>query len=141
MLKRPVRTYAEALLKEAASFWVVNFYFGAWGVLFAFISMYWQDWAAIHSRAIFNGFDALVWLLIIAQACGGLVISVCLKFHSNTSKNFAQSFASLVICAVSHHSFGEKMGPLFLFGGAVIFFANALYRDMIFPLRASAGYL
>lgn len=45
--------------------------------------MLWQDGATVAQDGFFVGYNALVWLTILLQALGGLVVSVCIAYADN----------------------------------------------------------
>ena len=143
-------TYSEALLKGKTttaaaepyssppkplpSLWLTNLRLSTWGTAVGFAAVWLQDrrtiWGTPLSQGggFLRGYTPGVWLLVCAQSAGGLVLSACLRYHSNVSKNFAQGISSLAIFLVSCTALSEPSSPLFVVGAALVVFANVLYR-------------
>jgi UDP-sugar transporter A1/2/3 len=133
-------TYSEAVLKGRASqhpppsLWLANLRLSAWGSAAGLLAVWVQDrqaaWAPLHGSGggFLRGYTRRVWLLVGVQSAGGLVVSACLRYHSNVSKNFAQGISSLLIFFVSCTALGEPASPLFVVGAVLVVVANVLYR-------------
>lgn len=58
----------------------INVYFN---VIYHFLQKRFTD-------GMFRGFDVLVWILILMNSAGGLLISVVIKYADNIAKTYAQ---------------------------------------------------
>ena len=81
-----------------------------------------------------RGFDSLVWLVVVIQAGGGLLIAVVVRYADNIMKAFATSIAIIFSAAISFILFALVPRALFVAGTALVLSAVTLYS--LFPKRA-----
>ena len=94
--------YFEKVLKEprgerSASVWVRNVqlsFYSLWPALF--IGVLFKDGEHIGKTGFFTGYNWVVWLAILLQACGGLLVGFVINYSNNITKDFATSIAIIV---------------------------------------------
>ena len=65
-----------------------------------FLGVLWQDGAEIAEHGFFVGYTPLVWMTILLQAIGGIIVAVCIAYADNVAKNFAASLSIIMSCAI-----------------------------------------
>lgn len=92
-------TYFEKVLKSSpnVSVWMQNVRLALLSIPIALITMQFKDGNVIREHGIFFAYDELVWIIVIGNALGGLLIAVCIRYTDNILKGLSQSVA--VICA------------------------------------------
>ncbi|KAK4464034.1 hypothetical protein QBC42DRAFT_337160 [Cladorrhinum samala] len=92
--------YFEKLIKDSrgsVSLWTRNVQLSFFSLFPAFlVGVCWQDGVAIHRDGFFAGYTLAVWLTILLQAVGGLIVAVCITYADNVTKNFAASLSIVV---------------------------------------------
>ena len=94
--------YFEKVLKEprgerSATVWVRNVqlsFYSLWPALF--IGVLFKDGEHIGKTGFFTGYNWVVWLAILLQACGGLLVGFVINYSNNITKDFATSIAIIV---------------------------------------------
>jgi UDP-sugar transporter A1/2/3 len=109
--------YFEKILKNSkTSIWVRNIQLGLFGTLFSLLTAYGSDWEGIKVKGFFFGYNYLVWINILVQSAGGLLVAVVIKYADNILKGFATSVAIIVSCIASVYLFNTDVNYLFTFG-------------------------
>lgn len=97
--------YCEKILKDSSStvsLWVRNVQLSFYSLFPAlFIGVMFRDGADISKNGFFAGYDWIVWLVILIQAFGGLVVSAVFSFADNITKNFATSISIILSFLIS----------------------------------------
>jgi len=105
--------YFEKLVKDSlasVSLWTRNVQLSFFSLFPAlFIGVLWQDGAAISQNGFFAGYKPIVWITIILQALGGLIVAACIAYAGNVAKNFAASFSIVVSYAATGLLFRTPM--------------------------------
>ncbi|GJN91315.1 hypothetical protein Rhopal_004335-T1 [Rhodotorula paludigena] len=84
--------------------------------------------AALHALArSWDGFNALVWAVVLNQALGGLLVAMVVRFADSVAKGFATSLAIVLSTLASALLFGLFPGPLFLLGASLVVLSTVLY--------------
>jgi UDP-galactose transporter len=94
--------YTEKVLKESnsGSIWITNIQMCSVSMLFS-IFLCWNDRDVILSKGVFYGFSYTVWLMIINQAIGGVLIAAVFFFSDSVAKAYAGAIALILIRHVS----------------------------------------
>lgn len=101
--------YFEKILKDPKggethrqSMWIrsvqLSFY-SLWPALL--IGVYYKDGTDITKTGFFAGYNWVVWLAIILQAAGGVVVALAVNYADNIAKNFATSISIIVSSSAS----------------------------------------
>jgi len=100
--------YFEKILKEskgekhAGSVWVRNVqlsFYSLWPALF--IGVLFQDGEHIAKSGFFAGYNWVVWLAVLLEATGGILVALVIKHSDNIAKSFATSFSIIISFLVS----------------------------------------
>lgn len=120
--------YFEKILKNSkTSIWVRNIQLGLFGTLFALITSFSNDWENIQEKGFFFGYTSLVWVNILVQSGGGLLVAVVIKYADNILKGFATSAAIVLSCIASWYLFNTIIDFMFGFGTLLVVVSVFLY--------------
>ena len=90
----------EKLLKESptqASLWIRNIQLSLYSLITALVGgVLYQDGEGIAQHGFFEGYNWVVWVLVVLQSCGGLVASLVIRDADNIVKNFATSISIVI---------------------------------------------
>lgn len=129
-----------------------NVHLSAFSVLTCFVSILWSFFTGPHTFSVvlptitpklgaltwidslqaafgdfFIGFDAVVIVLILNQAAGGILVALVIKYADNIVKGIATALAIIASGIVSHMLFDFYPDPAFLVGGSMIVAAAVCY--------------
>lgn len=130
--------WLEMFLKENGgpkrSLWFRNVQLACISLPLASFAAIWRDGKRIETHGIFRGYDAVVLVIIILQALGGMLVSAVLKYASNVLKCFAVSM-SICICATvttfaAHDHEGTVVGST-IFGILLVIGSTFIYSGVI----------
>ena len=77
---------------------------------------------------IFYGYNPAVFILIVLQSMGGLIVAACIKYADNILKGFATSISIIVSTLCSWYVLEDlPPGPYFIVGTSVVIGASLLY--------------
>lgn len=121
--------YFEMVLKSSkASIWLRNIQLSVIGIVISALSCYGRDGAAISSRGFFAGYNSWVWLVVILQAAGGLLVAMVVKYADNVLKGFATSISIVFSALISAVYFRDiSINSAFVFGSLVVLISVYLY--------------
>ena len=120
--------YFEKILKGSkASVWLRNVQLGFFGSTAAIIGMYLNDYQEIAEKGFFFGYTPLVWMVIIQQAVGGLIVAVVVRYADNILKGFATSISIIISALSSVYLFGFTLTILFGIGTLLVVASIYLY--------------
>ncbi|ORC87449.1 putative CMP-sialic acid transporter [Trypanosoma theileri] len=75
----------------------------------------------------FHGFDWLVWLLVLVQALGGLLVAVVIKYSDNIMKAFATGCAIVLSGFCSAYIYSFMPSQLFILGNILCLTSIVMY--------------
>lgn len=87
----------------------------------------------VIERGLFQGFDLLVWCIVLFQAFGGLIVAVVIKYADNILKAFATSIAIILSSIAGIFLFSHYPKLLFILGTFFVITAVIIYT--IFPYK------
>ena len=123
--------YFEKILKgsgtQGASIWLRNIQLGLFGMVLGAFGMVINDGQKIKEKGLFFGYTNIVWIVILMQVFGGLLVAVVAKYADMILKGFATSVAIIVSCVVSIFLFKFVISVQFLVGTAFVMTAVYLY--------------
>ena len=97
--------YFERIVKDAAipvSLWVRNVQLSFYSLFPAlFIGVIFVDGERIAQSGFFVGYNWVVWVTVVFQAFGGILISLCVTYADNIAKSFAICISILISLCVS----------------------------------------
>lgn len=91
------------------------------------MTVYLSDYDKIKQKGFFFGYNSIVWLNIIIQSSGGLIVAVVIKYADNILKGFATSIAIIVSCLASVYLFDTVIDFVFAFGTLLVVVSVVLY--------------
>lgn len=120
--------YFEMVLKESdTSIWMRNVQLGIFGSSTAVISMLAKDGPVVMKNGFFYGYSPLVWMVVIQQAVGGLIVAMVVCYADNILKGFATSLSIILSCVASIYLFHYSITLQFAFGALLVIAAVYLY--------------
>jgi UDP-galactose transporter len=141
----------EKILKDSSTaknttLWVRNCQLSFWSLFPSlFLGVFWNEGEAIAKTGFFAGYNWVVWLAILFQAAGGVIVALVINYADNIAKNFATSVSIVLSCVASAYFFDFKVTPSvsapssimlagvdahsskFFIGTCVVLFATYLY--------------
>jgi UDP-sugar transporter A1/2/3 len=114
--------YFEKILKNSsASIWIRNLQMGTASIVAGLIGIYLSGEASlVINNGYFYGYNWIVWLVIVLQAIGGLIVAVVVKYTDNILKGFAASFSMVTSCLLSYWFLDFQPGLEFLMGATLV---------------------
>lgn len=92
--------YFEKVLKDPAttvSVWTRNIQLSFYSLFPAvIIGIVYKDGDGIAEHGFFDGYNWVVWALIVLQAIGGILASLCINYADNIAKNYATSISMIL---------------------------------------------
>jgi len=110
---------------------VINLYMSLYGIASAAATVYAQDGAAVSSSGFFHGYNAVVLLMILSSATGGVLTSIVISILDNIYKNFAVAVAVYISAFVSVALLGVQLEAKFFVGSTVVACSVLLYNDEV----------
>merc|ERR1719311_1864589 len=89
--------------------------------------MLYQDHEQITSYGLLQGFDSVVWAVVLLNSCGGLLVAAVMKYADNIVKCFAAALAILSGTLISVPLFHFHPSRLFALGALCTVSATVLY--------------
>lgn len=105
----------EKILKTSTSaknttLWVRNSQLSFWSIFPSlFLGVLWKDGAAVQKIGFFAGYNYVVWMAILLQAAGGVIVALVINYADNIAKNFATSVSIVLSCVASAWFFDFKV--------------------------------
>jgi UDP-galactose transporter len=88
------------------SLWVRNCQLSFWSLFPSlFLGVIWKEGADISKTGFFAGYNGVVWLAIVFQAAGGIIVALVINYADNIAKNFATSVSIVLSCVASAYFF------------------------------------
>ena len=126
--------YFEKLLKGTKqSIWLRNAQLGFIGMFSGYIAIHVNDGEALAKKGFFNGYDWVVWIVILLQSFGGLMVAVVVKYADNILKGFATSAAIIISCIASMYFFDFALSWQFTIGATLVMTSVYLYSKYAAP--------
>lgn len=121
--------YLEKILKQTdASIWLRNIQLAICGSALGLLGALWQDGAKIREGGFLQGYNRLVWGVILLQAVGGLVVAAVLKYADNLLKCFGNALSICISCLLSSVLLKEFVPDrLFALGTLLVLMATYIY--------------
>ena len=121
--------YQQRILQSSkTSMWIRNTQMGITSVVLGACGTLIKDRQAIRRAGFFQGYSAVVWLVISLQAFGGLNVAFILKYADNILKGFAAAFSTVASCILEMIFFQFRPTFLFLVGSTLINIAAYAYN-------------
>uniref|UniRef100_A0A914D2A5 UDP-galactose transporter n=1 Tax=Acrobeloides nanus TaxID=290746 RepID=A0A914D2A5_9BILA len=127
--------YFEKILKGSnVSLWLRNFQLAVLSIPIGLVVIMIKDHKSVMKDGFMQGFDWVVWGVVLLQALGGLIVAVVIKYADNILKGFATSIAIVVSSVASIFLFAVYPKELFILGAALVIIAVVIYGT--FPYKA-----
>ena len=81
----------------------------------------------LRSYGLLHGFDGVVWLVVLLNGCGGLLVAATMKYADNIVKCFAAALAIITGMLLSVPLLNVSLSPIFLVGATSTVSATMLY--------------
>ena len=102
LLSSSSSVYFEMMLKKApssaavaaTSLWLRNIQLGLFATPLAALAMVLQDGETVRAYGALHGFDSVVWLIVILNGIGGLLVAATMKYADNIAKCCTRRLAS-----------------------------------------------
>lgn len=129
--------YLEKVMKRTdggrtVSLWMRNVQLGMFGSVFGLmgIAMSSKEIQIVSTEGFFRGYTMLVWLVVLIQALGGLLVAAVIQYADNIAKGFATSISIVVSSLISVYLFQFRIGVHFFVGASLVITAVFLFgRD------------
>ncbi|KAG5185934.1 hypothetical protein JKP88DRAFT_179845 [Tribonema minus] len=121
--------YFEKVLKTSkVSIWVRNIQLAGYGMFIGLGGVYMgPEGASVMERGFLYGYTWAVWVAVLLNSLGGLIVAVVVKYADNVVKGFATSISILMTCVVSYFLFNFSINAQFLAGAVTVLYATYLY--------------
>ena len=121
--------YFEKILKGTSqSIWLRNVQLGFIGGVSGYITLWMHDGEKLADEdGFFQGYDWVVWFVILLQAFGGLMVAVVVKYADNILKGFATSAAIILSCIASMYFFDFQLSWQFVTGASLVMLSVYMY--------------
>ncbi|KZL64490.1 nucleotide-sugar transporter [Colletotrichum tofieldiae] len=106
--------YTESCLKASSNFLAYNAQLAGYSCGLALLGLILRSETGL--KDFFKGYNTFVWVLIVLQAIGGLIVSWCVRITSTVAKNYAQGLGFLAASVISLLSVSSRVEHLFFFG-------------------------
>ncbi|GFY56754.1 UDP-galactose translocator [Trichonephila inaurata madagascariensis] len=121
--------YFEKILKstDEVSLWIRNIQLCFASIPLGLVTVAFMDWEEVSTKGFFYAYNATVWIVIILQAGGGIIVAVVVKFADNILKGFATSLAIILSCVISVYILNFKLTAQFVVGATLVMGSVYLY--------------
>lgn len=135
-----LKTQSPAVKKkqQSQSLHFKNFQLALWSLILAMGLIFYKDHAKIQQHGLFQGFDAIVIVVIVSQGLTGFVVSLMLKYADAVLKGFAVAVAAVLSTFASVVLFGTKINIWFAVGASMVVLAIRLYSYKPKPSPSAA---
>lgn len=124
--------YFERLIKlnPKQDLWIRNLQLAILCLAMSSIAMFYQDYEAIKTNGLLQGYSRIVWILVFLQAFGGLIVAAVVKHADNILKGFATSLSIIFSTLLSFYLF-ETFNPSmnFYIGSTVVIISTIMYSS------------
>ncbi|CAL8102408.1 unnamed protein product [Calicophoron daubneyi] len=121
--------YFEKILKGTApTIWMRNVQLATFGIIIGLIGVYTYDREPVLKNGFFSGYNALVWIVVLLQTCGGLGVAFVMKYADNILKGFSCGLSIILSSLVSYFLLDDFTPSILAFIGAfLVIGATMLY--------------
>eukprot|EP00565_Helicotheca_tamesis_P007885 CAMPEP_0185724054 /NCGR_PEP_ID=MMETSP1171-20130828/657_1 /TAXON_ID=374046 /ORGANISM="Helicotheca tamensis, Strain CCMP826" /LENGTH=373 /DNA_ID=CAMNT_0028391829 /DNA_START=203 /DNA_END=1324 /DNA_ORIENTATION=+ len=116
--------------RPPVSLWMRNIQLAFFSVIIAFVQFLMLKGADLEKPFLY-GFTAEVWILVILQAGGGLLVAAVIKYADNVLKGLATGVSVVVSTACAVIFFGTTLGVQFVCGASIILSSVYLFTNDI----------
>ena len=129
VLKVPSST--DATKQPPASLWMRNIQLSFFSIIIALAQGMMKGTSSSTTESYLHGFNVWVWILVVLQAGGGLLVAAVIKYADNVLKGLATGVSVVFATVLSMILFGTPLSNQFTVGAtmilaAVYYFSNQL---------------
>uniref|UniRef100_A0A914CGV2 UDP-N-acetylglucosamine transporter n=1 Tax=Acrobeloides nanus TaxID=290746 RepID=A0A914CGV2_9BILA len=134
--------YFEKILKGShVSLWMRNLQLAAFSIFGGLFMVWVYDREEVAASGFFQGYNSIIWMVVMLQAYGGLVIALVVKYADNILKGFAVSLSILLSSFISWWFLNDFEPSLaFTSGALVVIISTFLYGYEPKPVTASSKH-
>lgn len=126
--------YFEKVLKgSSTSLWVRNMQLSTFGILLGAACVWTKDGDAVARNGFFYGYNFTVWMSVLLNSLGGLIVAMVVKYADNVIKGFATSTSVVLTSLVSFVMFGFSISTTFCIGAYLVLQATFMYSSKQTP--------
>merc|ERR1712100_351237 len=120
--------YFEKLLKgSTVTLWARNLQLAIYSIVVGLMGLYGERPDFSLRTDFFHGYTTAVWMSILNNAFGGLLVAVVIKYADVILKNFSASMSIIITAMVSAAFLGSTINSFFAIGTATVIYAMFLY--------------
>ncbi|MCP9264257.1 UDP-N-acetylglucosamine transporter [Dirofilaria immitis] len=95
--------YFEKVLKSSSvSLWMRNLQLAFFSIFGGFFMVWFYDFKQVNEYGFFQGYNSIIWIVVLLQAYGGLVVALVVKYADNILKGFAVSLSIVLSSLISY---------------------------------------
>ncbi|CAM9220492.1 unnamed protein product [Ectocarpus fasciculatus] len=122
--------YFEKVLKgTSVSLWVRNMQLSGFGILLGAGCVWFKDGQAVSENGFFYGYNYAVWMAVLLNSMGGLVVAMVVKYADNVIKGFATSVSIVLTALISFFLFGFEISFMFVIGAYFVLHSTFMYSQ------------
>ncbi|CAM9934372.1 unnamed protein product, partial [Scytosiphon promiscuus] len=120
--------YFEKVLKgTSVSLWMRNIQLSTYGVMLGAWCVWVKDREAVSQNGFFYGYNGAVWMAVILNSMGGLVVAMVVKYADNVIKGFATAASSVLTALISVVLFEFQISVAFVVGAYLILHSTFIF--------------
>lgn len=120
--------YLEKLMKESdTSVWIRNIQLAIVGTILGLAGAMATDMEKIREGGFFQGYDGLVWFVVVWNALSGIIVAMVLKYADNILKCFASAVSIILTCFISLLTGEFYPDSLFGIGAFLVIISSTVY--------------
>jgi|UniRef100_A0AC35GKZ3 UDP-sugar transporter A1/2/3 len=117
--------FFEKILKgTSASLWMRNLQLAFFSIFGAFLMTWIYDRDAVAKDGFWQGYNTIIWIVVLLQAYGGLIIALVVKYADNILKGFAVSLSIILSSFISWFFLNDFEPSIAFASGALIVIAS-----------------
>jgi len=115
-------------IPESPSMWIRNIQLASFSLVIGVFPVLFNG---IHPAGLLHGFTSKVWIMVLNNAVGGLLVAMVIKYADNLMKGFACALATILATFMSVPLFGYEVGMLFMIGVCTVLYSTLLYSNQV----------
>uniref|UniRef100_A0A0N5AFD6 UDP-N-acetylglucosamine transporter n=1 Tax=Syphacia muris TaxID=451379 RepID=A0A0N5AFD6_9BILA len=121
--------YFEKILKGTpVSLWMRNIQLAFFSVFGGLFMVWLYDSDKVSVQGFFGGYNFVIWIVVLLQAYGGLLIALVVKYADNILKGFAVSLSIILSSVMSYWLLNDFNPSLtFFFGTTIVIASTFMY--------------
>lgn len=122
--------YLEKIYKDKSkTIWERNFLLSTFSLPFCLFPILWTKESS--GKSIFDGFDWIVMLIVVLQACGGFVIAFVMRYANTLLKCFAVSVSVCLCMFISKIAQGQRIAMNHVLGVTLVNVSIYMYAGVL----------